>query len=336
MESVEESRGRSSRLATIDGLLSKLLLGVGSGVGVEAEHDLLVAKGVLLLDVDTLGAGLALGGLQNGLNFGGVDEAGQVSVSHQVGGQEVIPLESRGAGGGAVDLVESLEGRGGPDDEATEVATGGELEEVEGEDGRGLDTGDVAEGLDEVLAVGLGVVDNEGSAALAEATVTELTLTGAHLAGLLDLDEIGSGTDSLEEGDGGLGLVQGLNSLGLNDEGNLGDVGDTVTAGEEQSGGSRSSQSGGGSETTVGAGSLVPPFSRRSIRRIGFHIPLANVDLLVPLAPDLGRGEHTTGTALVTEGSLTGTVSTTTGDTGDTGNSTTYSMKSNSVSYCSQ
>jgi hypothetical protein len=216
------------------------------------------------------------------------------------------------------------------------VTTGGELEEVEGEDGRGLDTGDVAEGLDEVLAVGLGVVDNQGSAALAEAAVTELTLTGAHLAGLLDLDEVGSGTDGLEEGDGGLGLVQGVDSLGVNDEGNLGDVGDTVTAGEEQSGGGRSSQSGGGSETTVGARLLVPPHSLDvQFVQSDSNIPLANVDLLVPLAPDLSRGEHTTGTALVTEGSLTGTVSTTTGDTGDTGDSTTCSMRSNLVSYCS-
>lgn len=214
------------------------------------------------------------------------------------------------------------------------MATGGELEEVEGEDGRGLDTGDVAEGLDEVLAVGLGVVDNQGSAALAEAAVTELTLTSAHLAGLLDLDEIGTGTDSLEEGNGSLGLVQGLNGLGLNDEGNLGDVGDTVTAGEEQSGGGRSSQSGGGSETTVDGRFISSSAFSSSIRSIGFNIPLANVDLLVPLAPDLGRGEHTTGTTLVTEGSLTGTVSTTTGDTGDTGDSTTYSMGNSLVSYC--
>jgi hypothetical protein len=42
----------------------------------------------------------------------------------------------------------------------------------------------------------------------------------------------------------------------------------------------------------------------------------------VPLAPDLGGSEHATGTALVTEGSLTGTVSTTTRDTGNTGDST--------------
>jgi hypothetical protein len=133
------------------------------------------------------------------------------------------------------------------------VTTGGELEEVEGEDGGGLNTGDVAEGLDEFLAVGLGVVDNEGTAALAEAAVTELTLTSTELAGLLDLDELGTGTNSLEEGNGGLGLGQGsvLKGLGLYDEGNLGDVGDTVTAGEEKSGGGRSSQSGGGSETTA-------------------------------------------------------------------------------------
>jgi hypothetical protein len=55
----------------------------------------------------------------------------------------------------------------------------------------------------------------------------------------------------------------------------------------------------------------------------------------VPLAPDLGRGEHTTGTALVTEGSLTGTVSTTTGDTGDTGDSTTCSIENGSLANCS-
>lgn len=50
---------------------------------------------------------------------------------------------------------------------------------------------------------------------------------------------------------------------------------------------------------------------------------LAKVDLLVPLPPDLGRGEHATRTAHVTEGGLTSTVSTTTGDTGNTCDGTT-------------
>lgn len=284
-------------------LLAKLLLRESSGVGVETEHDLLVAERVLLLDTLTLGAGVALGGVENRLDFRQVDETGQVGVGDNVLGQEVVLLKSGGGGGGAVNLVEGLEGGGGPDDEAAEVPTGSELEEVEGVDGAGLNTGDVAESTDELLAVGLGVVDDKGSAALAEAAVTELTLTGAHLLGLLDLGEVGAGTEGLEEGNGGLGLGQGstLEGLGVNDEGNLGDVGDTVTAGEEQSGDGRSSEGRGGSKTS-----------------------LANVDLLVPLSPDLGGSEHATRTALVTESSLTSTVSTTTRDTGDTSDSATY------------
>jgi hypothetical protein len=56
---------------------------------------------------------------------------------------------------------------------------------------------------------------------------------------------------------------------------------------------------------------------------VKINLLLALVDLDVPLAPDLGRGEHATGTTHVTEGSLTSAVSTTTGDTGDTGDGTT-------------
>ena len=311
VENVGEASGGTLGLASLDLLLTKLLLGVGSSVGVEAEHDLLVAERVLLLDVDALGAGLTLGAADNGLDFRGVDQAGQVSVGNHGGGQEEVLLEGGGSGGGAVDLVEGLEGGGGPDDEAAEVTTGGELEEVQGEDGGGLNTGNVAEGTDELLAIDLGVVDNQRTAALAEAAVTQLTLTSTELAGLLDLDEVLTGTDSLEEGNGGLGLGESgtLEGLGLNDEGDLGDLGDTVTAGEEQSGDGGSSQSRGGSEAL-----------------------LVQVELLVPLAPDLGGSEHATGTALVTEGSLTGTVSTTTRDTGDTGDSTAWSNANSIVS----
>lgn len=50
---------------------------------------------------------------------------------------------------------------------------------------------------------------------------------------------------------------------------------------------------------------------------------LALVDLDVPFAPDLGRGEHATGSAHVTERSLTSTVSATARNTRDTGDSAT-------------
>ena len=50
---------------------------------------------------------------------------------------------------------------------------------------------------------------------------------------------------------------------------------------------------------------------------------LAKVDLLVPLSPDLGRSEHATRSAHVTESSLSSTVSSSSRDTRNTGNGTT-------------
>lgn len=278
------------------------LLGEDLGVGVQAEHDLLVLERVLLLDTSAAGDGIALGGVDGALDFRRVDQTGEISLRDNVGGEEEVALVGRGLGGGAVDLVEGLEGLRGPDDEAAEVATRGELEEVEGGDGAGLDTGDVAEALDEVLAVSLSRVDDEGTAALAVAAATELALAGAELLGASNLLEVGTGTDSLEEGDGGSGLGNGIssNELGVDNEGDLGDGHDLVTTGQEE--GSDS----GGSNGRAGSVAL-----------------LALVDLDVPLAPGLGRGEHAAGTAHVTKGGLTSTVSTGTRDTGNTGNSTT-------------
>ena len=253
VKSAEELLGRSLRLLTLNTLLAKLLLREGSSVGVKTEHNLLVAERVLLLNVGALGASLALGSTEDGLDFRRVDETGQISVGDNVLGKEVVLLEGGRGGARAEDLVEGLESGGGPDNEATEVTTRGELEEVEGEDGGGLNTGDVAESTDELLAINLGVVDNERTAALAEAAVPELTLTGTHLAGLGDLDEVVTGTESLQEGDGSLGLGESgvLEGLGLNDEGNLGNVGNTVTAGEEEGRDGRSSKSRSGSEAPI-------------------------------------------------------------------------------------
>lgn len=293
----------SSGLALGELLLTKTGLGESSGVGVEAEKDLLVAERVLLLDVGALLDGTTLGGAEDRLNLGRVDELGNVGLGNRVLGKEEVLLESRGLSGGAVDLVKGLESGRGPDNEAAEVTTRGELEEVEGEDGASLNTGDVAESGNELLAILAGVVDNEGTTALAVAAVSQLTLTGTELLGSLDLLEVSTGTDGLEEGDGSGGLGDGSVAEGgrVDDERDLRNGGDLVTTGHQESGGGRGSNGRGGSETL-----------------------LAKVDLLLPLAPDLGGGEHATGTAHVTEGGLTGTVSTTTGDTGDTGNSTAW------------
>lgn len=220
-------------------------------VRVQAKHNLLVAQRVLLLDVSTLGNGTTLGGAQHTLDFRAVDQTGQVGVGDQVGRQEEVLLQLRGLGGGAVDVVEGLEGGGGPDDEATEVTTRGELEEVQGVDVAGLAAGHVAEALDELLAIDGRIVDDKRTAALGVASASHLTLTSSELLGLLGLEHIGTSTNGSQdlEGSGGLGGSSTLEDGGVDNQGNLRNGGDLVTAGEEQRGDSRSSQSGGSSET---------------------------------------------------------------------------------------
>ena len=227
-------------------------------VRVEAQHDLLVAQRVLLLDAGTLGQGGALGGAEDALDLGAVDQTGKIGLGDDVGGQQEVLLELGGGGGGAVDAVEGLESGGGPDDESAEVTTRSQLEEVQGVDGAGLNTGQVAGTGDELLAVNSGVVDDQGATTLAVAAATKLSLTGAELLGLLGLLDIGGGSDSLQDSQGSAGLGSGtvLESGGVDDEGNLGDGGDLVATGEQQRGDGGGGKSRGSSESPVGEFSI--------------------------------------------------------------------------------
>lgn len=195
-----------------------------------------------------------------------------------------------------VDRVEGSNGRLGPDDESTNVTTRGELEEVEGLDGAGLDTGDVLESPDDTLVLG---VNDEGTPPLPVPPVPHLTLTGPDLPRVGNLGDVGVGSDSLEELDGSLGLLSGLDGR-REDEGDLLDLLDPVASGEDKGGESRGSEG-----RSNGVSSLV----------------LVHLD--VPLPPGLGRGEHSTTSAHVTERGLAGSLGTTTANTGDTRNGTT-------------
>jgi hypothetical protein len=183
----------------------------------------------------------------------------------------------RGLVEGAEDIVEEGEGTLGPDDESAEMSTGGELEEVEAANVDKLNTGEVAEGLDDTVIL---VVNNEGTTALTVAAVPELTLAGTELARVGDLDDVSVGLQGLEKSDGLLGLLEGLD-IGGDDEWNLLDLLDAVATSEDEGRKSRSGESGDDGETA-----------------------LVLVDLDVPLAPGLGGSEHTTAPAHVTEGSL--------------------------------
>lgn len=226
---------------------AETLLGICGSVGVLAQEDLLVLERVLLLHRCTLGAGLALGGVEDALDFGAVDETGKVGLGNNVGGDEEALLA-------LVDSVKLLDGRGGPDDETTEVTTGCELEEIESIDGAGLDTGDVSEALDEILSIDLGAVDNEGTTSLAVTAASELALSGAELLGSLSLLNIRAGTDSLEQTKSDGRLNGRAESGRVDNEGNLGNGSDLVATGHQKGSDGRGSKSRGSSETPMRVG----------------------------------------------------------------------------------
>lgn len=294
MENLEELLASRAGNRLLDGTLGlslgseELLSAEGLGVRVESEEDSLVSERVLLLGEGPLLDGLT-GGSDDRLDLVRVDETGDVG-SRDLGGGEV---EARLL---LVDRVEGSNGRLGPDDESTNVTTRGELEEVEGLDGAGLDTGDVLESPDDTLVLG---VNDEGTPPLPVPPVPHLTLTGPDLPRVGNLGDVGVGSDSLEELDGSLGLLSGLDGR-REDEGDLLDLLDPVASGEDKGGESRGSEG-----RSNGVSSLV----------------LVHLD--VPLPPGLGRGEHSTTSAHVTERGLAGSLGTTTANTGDTRNGTT-------------
>ena len=130
MQDLLELLRQSLWLAVVHTLLADLVFAVLSSVRVESEKYLSVLERVLLLNGSSLGDGVALWLLENGLDFARVDQSVDIGVADNVGWQQEVLLVRRGLGGGTVDVVESLECIGGPDDEATEMTTWCELEQV--------------------------------------------------------------------------------------------------------------------------------------------------------------------------------------------------------------
>ena len=220
---------------------------------------------------------LRVGGADNGLDLVAVDETSDIGVRDLRRGKDVVLLVGRRLVEGTEDLVEEAECTLGPDDETTEVTAGRELEEVEAANVDELDTGEVAERLNDAVVL---VVDDKGTTALAVTAVPELALARAELAGVGHLDNVRVRLEALEESDSLLGLGERLGLAG-DDEGNLLDLLDAVATGQDERRESGRSKGGDDSEAA-----------------------LVLVDLDVPLAPGLGGGEHATATAHVTEGSL--------------------------------
>lgn len=257
-------------------LLPELVADGRLSVGVEAEENGTVAKRVLLLGEGALGLRGA-SGTDNTLDLIGVDDAGDVGVGNLGQREREALLQGRGLVVGAEELVELLDSVLGPDAEAANVSTGSELEQVQAANVDELNTGDVAEGLDDTLVL---VVDDKGAAALGVAAVTDLANTSTELARVRDLDNVVVGLEGLEESNGLLGLGERLSGARDN-KGDLLNLLDAVTTGEDKR------RHGSGSQSRSSSVTL-----------------LVLVGLDEPTAPKLGRGEHATTTDHVTEGSL--------------------------------
>jgi hypothetical protein len=265
------------------------------GIGVELDKGLEVLEWVLLGGLASRG-GLDLWA-EDTLDLVRVDETGNIRVGHLVTGEDVVTVAALlEAGVGrlvsrAEEAVKVSESRLGPDDEATNVASRGELKEVEGVDVASLDTRDVAEGIDKTVVV---LVDNEWAAALGVAAVPPLALTRADLAGAGATVDVVVGTEAVQDSDGLLGLGDVLDA-GSNNKGELWGAVNLVATGLDEGWDSGSREGSGGSVTA-----------------------LVLADTPVPVTPLLGGGEHATLAAHVTEGSLTAASVTRARNTGDT------------------
>ena len=228
-----------------------------------------------------------LGRVEDGLDFIGVDDTGEVGVGHGSGRDALSSF--------SVDLVQRVEGGLRPDAEASHVTSRGELEKVQAVDAAEFDTRQVAEGKLDAVVLG---VNDERTTAHGVSAVTHLTLTGTNLLGVAGLLDIVEGTNGGEDILSGRSLLSGFDG-GIEDKRNFRDFVDNVSTGHDKGGDSGGGQSRGNSVSL-----------------------LANVDLLVPLAPGLGGCEHASSTAHVSESSLSGSGGTSTSDTRDTGNGT--------------
>jgi len=265
------------------------------GEWVESVSDGSVGEWVLLGLVVNSSVGLLLS--KFGLNLIGVDDSGKISAGHD-GSVEVISSLFEGSISiGTENSVESSETTLGEDDESTEMSSWSELEDVESMDIASVNTWQVSSGsLEFIISF---VVDDKWSLSQDVSSVSEFTLTGSGVSGLSDLGEIISDTEGAEGGEEGF---SGTISEVVDDEWELWDVLNEMTSSHNKRGNGGSCEGSGNSMSSLG-----------------------DINLSVPSSPDFKWGEHSSFSAHVTEGSLTGSGGTRSRDSWDSCYSSTSS-----------
>jgi len=271
---------------------------LGLGVRVEFDEETEVLERVLLVDDVFL---RSLLGSKVRLDFLGVDQTTQIGVGEGNSGKSESNLEFRRLRVRSIKFVKLLEGRFGPNDEASEMSSRGELEEVEVMDAAELNTGNVSESTNESVFL---VVNDQRSPPLDVTSVPHFTLSGTNMLRVDDFLDVGVGVEGLEDGDGDPGLLDVDEGAIFHDEGDLGDLIDSVSSSHDQRGGGRGGEGGG--------------------ERIS---SLVLVHASMPSSIDLGGTEPASSSTHVSESSLTGAMSTTSWDSGNTSDSPTSSPR---------
>lgn len=152
------------------------------------------------------------------------------------------------------------------------------MSDVESVDVQEVNTGDVSDGSLQGLAVV--ITNDQRTSSVLESSVSELALSGSKLLGVSDSENILIDVEGLEDLDGLLGLVDGVDAV-LEDQRKLWNLCDSVTSSENERG-----NSGGGNSGSQGVSSLL------------------EVHLSVPSSPGSQWVGHSTGSAHVTVGTL--------------------------------
>jgi len=129
---------------------------------------------------------------------------------------------------GSEDVVQLLEGRFSPDKESSDVSSRGELEKVESADVSDFNTRNVSEGFNERDISS--TVDDQRSSSASVSSVSEFSFSGSDFNSVNNFLNISPGSDVLEESDGFFSSFDFLSSI-RNDQGEFGDVANSVTSG---------------------------------------------------------------------------------------------------------
>lgn len=266
-------------------------------VGVQFIHELFVLEGVFLLQV--MGNKVLFDGGNDRLNFIGVDDSGNISVGHNRSFQFIVRFLFTGSLEGSENIVQSHASGLSPDDESTQLSSGGQGLEVQSVDISDFNTRDVSESLNEFDV--FVSIDDEGSFLDLVSFVSQFSFSSSQGLGVNDLLDVFVGSEFLQESDSLVGLFERFKSI-FNHEGHFGDLVNLVSSGHNQGGQGSSGQSRGD-----GVSSLL------------------DVDLSVPSSVGLEGEGHSTLSDHVTEGGLSSSGGTGSRNSGNSGDGTTGS-----------